>query len=125
MNPIFLFICSLMILSCTDRQNAGNDDAGNEVATAVMQTNTDHAKEKIRQSIDAEGKGAINDLYIDVEVLNDSTVRSIHTFLNPTTGQEMRITREYHFVNDFDSITSFRQILTERRSKGKWEDIII
>lgn len=78
-------------------------------------------KKRIIQKIETDAMGMIKDLKIvNIEKLNDTTFRGIHTFSNPMFNKEVRITRNYIFTIDLDSITKKEDIKTEMKSEGKW-----
>ena len=79
------------------------------------------AKKRIIQKIDADGMGMIKDFkIISVEMINDSTYKAIHTFTNPMMGKEMRITRNYFFTTDSDSIKNKEDLKVEMKSEDEW-----
>ena len=66
----------------------------------------------------------LKDLKIEtVEKVNDSTYKAIHTFTNPMFNKEIRLTRNYIFTADLDSIKSKVEIKSEMKSKDEWIDM--
>jgi Tfp pilus assembly protein PilP len=92
--------------------------------TIACSTNSpdDLAKKRIYQRIDADAMGMIPDLEIvSLERINDTTYKAAHTFTNPMiNNKRMRITRNYYFTADFDSIINKEEIFTEMESAGEW-----
>lgn len=79
------------------------------------------AKKRIIQKIEADGMGMIKKLKIEsVEKLNDSMFKGIHSFTNPLVDKDVRITRDYTFTADFDSITNVEDVKFEIKSQGEW-----
>ena len=78
-------------------------------------------KKRIIQKIESDGMGVIKDLKIEsVEKLNDTIFKGVHSFTNPMFDKEVRITRNYTFTTDLDSITNKIDIKTEMKSEGEW-----
>jgi hypothetical protein len=76
---------------------------------------------RIIQKIESDGMGMIKDLKIEiVEKLNDTTFKGVHSFNNPMFDKEVRVTRNYTFTTDLDSITNKKDIKTEMKSEGEW-----
>ena len=102
---IFLFL-GLAIISC-----GGTD-------SSPLKT----IEKKIYQSVDASGMGMLENLNITSVEATDSpeTFMATHTFTNPMTKKEMRITRNYVFNTSKDSILSKEDILVEMKSAGEW-----
>ena len=79
------------------------------------------AKKRIFQHVDASGMGMLKNLEIvSVEKMNDTTYKAVHTFTNPLMKKEMRITRNYFFTTDTDSIKNKEDLKVEMKSKGEW-----
>ena len=79
------------------------------------------AKKRIFQLVDANGMGLLKDLeVVSVEKVNDTTYKAVHIFTNPIMNKEMRITRNYFFTIDGDTINDNESITTEMKSKGEW-----
>lgn len=80
-------------------------------------------KKRIKQSIDIKGMGMLKDINIEsVEKVNDTTFKAICSFLNPAMNKEVRITRNYYFTANHDTITGSEDILTQMKSEGEWVD---
>lgn len=79
-------------------------------------------EKKIYQSIDASGLGMLENLKVTSVDVTDSpeTFLAVHTFTNPMTKKEMRITRNYTFNTAKDSILSKEDVLVEMKSDGDW-----
>ena len=78
-------------------------------------------EKKIYQKIDASGMGMLKDLKIqDVEKVNDTTYKATHTFTNPILNREMRITKNYFFSLDGETINGNEEISIEMKSQGEW-----
>ena len=82
-------------------------------------------EKKIYQNIDASGFGMLENLTITSVEAGDSpeTFMATHTFTNPITKKEMRITRNYVFNTSKDSILSKEDILVEMKSAGEWVNV--
>jgi hypothetical protein len=79
------------------------------------------AKKRIFQKIDAAALFTIKDLEIvSVEKKNDTTYKAVHIFTNPILNREMRITRNYFFTLNTDSIKGQEDLNIEMKSKGEW-----
>ena len=101
---VFTITFLILLVSC------GNDSSPEALA-----------KKRIIQKIDADGMGMIKDFkIISVEMINDSTYKAIHTFTNPMMGKEMRITRNYFFTTDSDSIKNKEDLKVEMKSENEW-----
>jgi|TARA_R110000822_G_scaffold290703_1_gene412734 hypothetical protein len=101
---LFTIAFSLLLVSC-----------GDDSSPVAL------AKKRIFQKVDADGMGMLKDLkIISVEMINDSTYKAIHTFTNPMMSKEMRITRNYFFTSDSDSIKNQEDLKVEIKSKGEW-----
>ncbi len=101
---VFTVTFLFLLLSC------GNDSSPEALA-----------KKRIIQKIDSDGMGMIKDLkIISVEMINDSIYKAIHTFTNPMMGKEMRITRNYFFTTDSDSIKNNEDLKVEMKSEDEW-----
>ena len=63
----------------------------------------------------------LKDIKIEsIEKLNDSTYKGVHSFSNPMFDKEVRVTKNYSFTSDLDSITKSESIKTEMKSEGEW-----
>ena len=81
----------------------------------------DLAKKRIIQKVEANGMGMIKDLEIkSVEKVNDSTYKGVHSLFNPMADKEVRVTRNYFFTNDLDSIIEKEDLKIEMKSEGEW-----
>jgi hypothetical protein len=78
-------------------------------------------RKRIIQNIETDGLGMLKDLKIEsVDKLNDSTFKGVHSFSNPMIDKEIRLTRNYTFTADLDSITKKIDLKTEMKSEGEW-----
>lgn len=78
-------------------------------------------KKRIVQKIETDGMGMLKNLKIEsVEKLNDSTYKGVHSFTNPMFDNEVRLTRNYIFTTNLDSITKMEGKKTEMKSEGEW-----
>jgi len=101
---LFTIAFSLLLVSC-----------GDDSSPVAL------AKKRIFQKVDADAMGMMKDLkIISVEMINDSTYKAIHTFTNSMISKEMRITRNYFFTSDSDSIKNKEDLKVEMKSKGEW-----
>lgn len=104
-NILLILALSLAITSCLN----GKSDKESLV------------KKRITQKIEADGMGMIKDVKIEaIKKVNDSTYNGIHTFKNPVFNKEVRITRDYIFTIDLDSIVRKKDIKSEMKSEGEW-----
>ncbi len=78
-------------------------------------------RKRIIQKIDTDGMGMLKDIEIEkIEKINDSTYKGVHSFYNPMFDKDIRLTREYTFTADLDSITKKEDIKSEMKSEGEW-----
>ena len=78
-------------------------------------------RKRIIQKIETDGMGMLKELKIEsIEKLNDSTYKGIHSFSNPMIDKKVRVTRNYIFTTDLDSITNNEGVKTEMKSEGEW-----
>jgi len=79
-------------------------------------------EERITQKIDIDAMGTIKDLkIISVKKVNDTTYKAIYTFINEMVNKEIRVTRNYTFTINLDSITNEEDLKTEMKSEGEWK----
>ncbi|MBL7148561.1 MAG: hypothetical protein ISS80_00635 [Candidatus Cloacimonetes bacterium] len=104
---LLAIIVVFLICSCTDKKS----DSYSLV------------KKRITQKIEINAMGMINDLKIEsIETVNDSTFKGVHTFFNPIFDKSIRVTENYFFTTDLDSIKSTEDLKTEMKSQGEWVD---
>jgi len=83
--------------------------------------NTSLAKKRIIQKIETAGMGMIDDIKIEsITKINDTTYKAAHSFTNPMFSKEIRITKEYYFTKDLESITGDKDVKAEMKSEGEW-----
>ena len=77
---------------------------------------------RIIQQIESDAWGMnIPNLKIEsIEQVNDSTFKGVHSFSNPMFDRDVRVTRNYFFTADLDSITNKEELKTEIKSEGEW-----
>ena len=82
-------------------------------------------EEKIIQRIKIAGFGMLKDLKIEsIEKVNDTTYKGMHSFKHPFLDlKDIRLTRNYFFTADLDSITGYKVLKKEMKSKGEWAEI--
>lgn len=102
----FLIIAyCLLIVSCEEKKETGDS----------------LARKRIIQKIDVDGMGMLKDFNLETfKKVNDTTYLGIHTFLNPMINREIRVTRNYIFTSDLDSIIEKKDIKAEMKSEGEW-----
>ncbi len=80
-------------------------------------------KKRIIQKIEINARGLIKELKIEsIDTVNDSTFKGVHTFFNPIFDKSIRVTENYFFTTDLDSIKSEEHLKTEMKSAGEWVD---
>jgi hypothetical protein len=79
-------------------------------------------KKRIIQKIESDALGImITDLRIEsIEKVNDSTYKAKHSFSNPFFNRKVRLTRNYIFTADLDSIIAKVDLKSEMMSEGEW-----
>ena len=78
-------------------------------------------EKRITQKIYIDAMDMIKDLkIINVNKVNDTTYKAIYTFINKIVNKEIRVTRNYTFTINLDSITNEEDLKTEMKSKGEW-----
>ena len=81
-------------------------------------------KKRIMQKIEVAGMGMLKDINIEsIEKVNDTTYKGIHSFANPILDNEVRLTKNYFFTIDLDSITGDEQLKSEMKSEGEWIEV--
>lgn len=106
----FKIILSALLIICF-LSSCGNNESNRDSLV----------KKRIVQKIETDGMGMIKDLKIvTVEKFNDSTYKGVHSFTNPMFDKEVRVTRNYTFTADLDSITKKEDVKTEMKSEGEW-----
>lgn len=70
------------------------------------------------------GMGMLEDLKIQsVNMIGDNTYQATHTFTNPMTKREMRITRKYILNSELDSVLSMDDIKIEMKTEGEFKEM--
>ena len=65
----------------------------------------------------------MKDLNIEsIEKVNDSIYKGVHSFSNSMFDKQVRVTRNYTFTTDLDSITNIGEAKAEIKSEGEWID---
>ena len=81
-------------------------------------------KKRIMQKIEVAGMGMLKDINIEsIEKVNDTTYKGVHNFANPILDNEVRLTKNYFFTIDLDSITGDEQLKSEMKSEGEWIEV--
>ena len=81
-------------------------------------------KKRIMQKIEVAGMGMLKDINIEsIEKVNDTTYKGVHSFANPILDNEVRMTKNYFFTIDLDSITGDEQLKSEMKSEGEWIEV--
>jgi hypothetical protein len=81
-------------------------------------------RKRIIQKIETNAMGMIKDVNLEkLEKVNDSTFKGSHSFFNPMVDKEVRVTRNYIFTSDLDSIVNDVDVKTEMKSEGEWVDM--
>ncbi|QDP47325.1 MAG: hypothetical protein Unbinned4388contig1000_44 [Prokaryotic dsDNA virus sp.] len=102
---VFALVIGFGLVSC------GNNESNRDALV----------RKRIIQKIEMDGMGMLKDLKIEsVNKLNDSTYKGVHSFSNPIFNKEIRVTRNYTFTADLDSITKKEGVKTEVKSEGEW-----
>jgi hypothetical protein len=102
---LFSIAICLLFVSCTE-----NEDTGDALA-----------RKRIIQKIDVAAMGMLKEFEIEsFERVDDTTYLATHTFLNPLIDKEMRVTRNYIFTPDLDSIVNTIDVKSEMKSEGEW-----
>lgn len=103
--PTFYMITFfLLIVSCAEKKETGDS----------------LARKRITQKIDVDAMGMLKDFNLEtLKKVNDTTYLGIHTFLNPLVDKEMRVTRNYIFTLDLDSIIEKKDLKIEMKSEGE------
>ena len=109
---ITVFAFAIGLISCSTNESSSNLSNGEALV-----------KKRIIQKIETAGMGMLENLEIEtIDKINDSTYKGVHSFTNPMVGKEIRVTREYSFTADLDSITKAKKLKTEMKSAGEWVD---
>ena len=78
-------------------------------------------EKRIYQSIDKNGQFMLKNIKVEsIDEVNKITFKAVHTFTHPMGDREVRITRNYVFTQNLDSIISQEDIKSEMKSKGEW-----
>ena len=81
-------------------------------------------KKRIMQKIEVAGMGMLKNINIEsIEKVNDTTYKGVHSFANPILDNEVRMTKNYFFTIDLDSITGDEQLKSEMKSEGEWVEV--
>ncbi|MDE5422289.1 hypothetical protein L3073_08710 [Ancylomarina sp. DW003] len=78
-------------------------------------------KKRITQRIDQKSMGMIKDLDIEsIESVDAATFICIYNFSNPMLNKKVRLTKQYTFTTDLDSIVGVKDLKSEMESGGEW-----
>ena len=81
----------------------------------------EQATKRIRQQIDAKAMGMIKDFKVyDVEQLNDSVFRATREFHNPMFEKDIKITEDYTFDSELNTIVESLTVTSYMKSEGEW-----
>ncbi|MDA9019040.1 hypothetical protein N9233_01360 [Flavobacteriales bacterium] len=82
----------------------------------------DSVGEAIKYRIDADGLGMLQKIeVIHVKQRTDSTFKATHTFWNPMTEEEVKLSREYTMNSNLDSVVSKEEISSSFiKRDGTW-----
>ena len=84
----------------------------------------EQATKRIRQKIDAAGMGMIKDFKVyDVEQLNDSVFRATREFNNPMFDKDIKITEDYTFDSELNTIIDSESVKSYMKSEGEWVEV--
>ena len=101
----------VLLISCGD--NKSNSDSGDSLV-----------KKRIKQKIEVAGMGMLKNINIEsIEKVNDTTYKGIHSFTNPILDNEVRMTKNYFFTIDLDSITGDEDLKSEMKTEGEWVEV--
>ena len=104
---------SLIVLFTSCGDNKSNSDSGDSLV-----------KKRIKQKIEVAGMGMLKDIKIEsIEKVNDTTYKGVHSFANPILDNKVRMTKNYFFTIDLDSITGDEQLKSEMKSEGEWVEV--
>lgn len=95
------------------------------ISCDAQKTNRDSlVRKRIIQKIETSGMGLLKELKIEsIKKFNDSIYKGIHNFSNPMFNKEVRVTQNYIFTSNLDSITKSNLLKTEIKSEGEWLEI--
>ena len=81
-------------------------------------------RKRIIQKIETDGMGMIKEIEIEsIKKINDSIYKGIYHFQNPMFNKEVRVTQNYIFTHNLDSIKKNNLLKTEIKSEGEWVEI--
>ena len=93
------------------------------IFTACSDSNS-LVKKRITQRIDQKSMGMINDLDIEsIENVDAATFICVYNFSNPMVNKKVRLTKQYAFTTDLDSIIGVKDIKSEMKSGGEWVNV--
>ena len=94
------------------------------VEKKVTVNSTDElVKKRIIQKIEVAGMGFVKNLNFEsLAKVNDTTYTGIHSFTNSFIKKDVRVSRNYIFTSDLDSIIKAIDLKTEMKSQGEWVD---
>jgi hypothetical protein len=113
-NFLTLITASFILASC-----------GGDVTTsnAASQDPLKLAEKRIKQRIEADAMGIIDELEI-LEIVpaggNDSTFRATHSFLNIMIDKKVKLTRVYTLNAGLDSVIENQNLKSWMMSEGEW-----
>ena len=93
--------------------------------TSCVSNSDSLVKKKIIQRIQISGLGMLKDLKIEsIQKVNDTTYQGIHSFKHPFLNlKDLRLTRNYFFTANLDSITGYKVLKKEMKSEGEWVEV--
>lgn len=80
------------------------------------------AEKRIKQDLDV----VLMTIKYEIETLermNDTTYRVVYSYYNEIVDKDVRITDDYYFTSDLDSIIGDINIKGEIKSEGEWVEV--
>lgn len=95
------------------------------ILTSCVDNSDSLVKKKIMQRIQITGLGMLKDLKIEsIQKVNDTTYTGVHSFKHPFLDlKDLRLTRNYFFTADLDSIKGYEVLKKEMKSEGEWVEV--
>ena len=95
------------------------------ILSSCVDNNDSLVKKKIMQRIQITGLGMLKDLKIEsIQKVNDTTYKGVHSFKHPFLDlKDLRLTRNYFFTADLDSIKGYEVLKKEMKSEGEWVEV--
>ena len=124
MKKLIFALCALctLVMACGDSSSKASDNPlGDSSSTTSDNPLIEQATKRIRQDIDAKGMGMLKDFKVyDVEQLNDSMFRATREFTNPMIEKEIKITADYTFDSELNTIINSETVKSYMKSEGEW-----